>query len=163
MYPLSRDKGLDLQMAFGEGEAYVIADPMRLRQVLLNLVSNAIKFTRVGEIVVSIRETTLEHAPGWSISVSDTGPGISPDFLPHVFERFTQEDRLYNETQRGTGLGLSVSRELVTRMRGTIDVVSTLEEGSTFTVTLPRAETEQASQSMHPAVYERVYRTPERA
>ena len=140
LYPLSREKGLTLRTEWENVETMVVADQVRLRQVLLNLVSNAIKFTREGEIVLSVYECTLEDAPACAISVSDTGPGISEEFLPQLFERFTQEERLYNETQRGTGLGLSISRELITRMNGTIEVESVVGEGSTFTVTLPRAE-----------------------
>lgn len=146
VYPLTQEKGLAVYRHFDEKDVLVLADSTRLRQVLLNLVSNAVKFTREGEITLSATETTLEGAPAFAISVTDTGPGISGDFLPHLFDRFTQEKRLYNETQRGTGLGLSISRELMTRMNGTIEVESAVGVGSTFTIVLPRAILDEEEQ-----------------
>lgn len=143
LFPMARDKGLTLRADFGDVDMLVMADQQRLRQVLLNLVSNAVKFTESGEIVLTAREAELPSTPACAIMVTDTGPGISPDFIPLLFDRFTQEERLYNETQRGTGLGLTISRELVTKMGGTIEVESRLNEGSTFTLILPLAPAEE--------------------
>ena len=162
VYPLSRDKGLSIRRELTEGPEYVLADPVRLRQVLLNLISNAIKFTSSGEIVVSTHPAPLAGDPGRGISVSDTGPGISPDFLPQIFDRFTQEERLYNETQRGTGLGLSISRELITRMNGTIEVESVLNVGSTFTIILPLASDPTPAARPHVTPFDRAL-APSRA
>ena len=143
LFPMARDKGLTLRSDFGDVDMLVMADQQRLRQVLLNLVSNAVKFTQSGEIVLTAREAELPSGAACAIMVTDTGPGISPDFIPFLFDRFTQEERLYNETQRGTGLGLTISRELVTKMGGTIEVESRLNEGSTFTLILPLAPAEE--------------------
>ena len=138
--PLVRGSDVELRTEFPPEPRYVRADPIRIRQVMLNLVSNALKFTREGQVVLTTHERELDGRPAYAVAVSDTGPGISPDFLPHLFDRFTQEQRLYTETQRGTGLGLSISRELVVRMNGVIEVESTLGSGSVFAVVLPRAD-----------------------
>jgi signal transduction histidine kinase len=121
------DGGPDLQ---------VVCDPEKLRQVLLNLYSNALKFTPRGGSV-----TTRWRSVGSSveISVADTGTGIPQDRLEHVFEPFLQVDADLTRQQQGTGLGLAISRELSRGMGGEIRLTSTVGEGSTFVVTLPRA------------------------
>jgi signal transduction histidine kinase len=112
----------------------VQADPDALLQVLLNLLDNALKFTPPGRLVLV--------TAGWShgqvhISVRDSGPGIPPEVLPHIFERFFQEDS--TRTGTGTGLGLAIARTLVTAQGGTLQAESTPGIGSVFTVTLPGA------------------------
>ncbi|HYD45172.1 MAG TPA: histidine kinase dimerization/phospho-acceptor domain-containing protein, partial [Phenylobacterium sp.] len=116
LYPLARDKGLLLETRFEAAAPRVRADEQRLRQVLLNLVSNAIKFTEAGHVTLRTYEATLQGRRAVAIAVRDTGPGISPDFLPYLFERFTQEARVYASAPSGTGVGLTISRELVHRM-----------------------------------------------
>ncbi len=140
LYPLAREKNLtlDVQADLDDG-AMLIADPMRLRQVLLNLVANAIKFTERGAVRLRVAGGRLGDRDAVVFSVEDTGVGISPEFLPYLFDRFSQEARTYAQTQSGTGLGLYLTRELVERMNGTIGVESTPGEGSVFTVTLPSA------------------------
>ena len=101
---------------------------MRLRQVLLNLVGNAVKFTERGEVVVTA-------TPG-ELRVSDTGIGIAPDVLPRLFEPFSQGDASTTRRYGGTGLGLSISRQLVELMGGRLEASSTPGEGSTFVVKL---------------------------
>lgn len=140
LYPLARSRTLQFDVHLGSDVPPVRADMQRLRQVLLNLVSNAIKFTERGQITIRTYATTLHDGPAVAIAVRDTGPGISPEFMPHLFDRFTQEQRPAAASVPGTGIGLTISRELVARMDGEIRVESTLNVGSTFTVVLPRYE-----------------------
>ncbi len=116
----------------------LIGDPLRLRQVLLNLASNAVKFTERGEVVVSL-EPAVDPDGGTRLllKVRDTGIGIPPEKVEKVFEAFVQSD--VSDTRRfgGTGLGLTISRNIVTLMQGTIEVTSELGAGTTVKVDLP--------------------------
>src|SRR5262249_10300108 len=118
----------------------VRGDLERLQQVVWNLVSNAIKFTPAGgKVVVRIQQ----HDEHGKLSVSDSGEGNSPDFLPHVFNRFSQADGSYTRKHGGLGLGLAIVRHLVELHGGAVSVESAgLGLGSTFTVTLPLPRTE---------------------
>jgi len=118
-------------------------DPGRLRQVLLNLVNNALKFTSRGEVVLRSR---WDEATGLVIEVSDTGVGMSAAALRHIFEPFQQADSSTTRRFGGTGLGLAIVRSLCQAMGGTVTAVSSVNVGSTFTVTLPlRARGDQAA------------------
>jgi signal transduction histidine kinase/ActR/RegA family two-component response regulator len=121
---------------------WVFGDVNRLRQVLLNLLSNATKFTERGRIAFSATVQSLEdddaHAT-LTISVSDTGVGIPKDRLLRVFEPFTQADSSTTRRFGGTGLGLAISQHLIRLMGGTLRATSAAGEGSTFTITLPVA------------------------
>ncbi|MEZ6047065.1 MAG: response regulator [Planctomycetaceae bacterium] len=114
----------------------VLGDPHRLRQILINLVGNAIKFTSRGEVLLKVEllEETSEDCL-LQFSVKDTGIGIAPDKLDHIFNVFEQADTSTTRRFGGTGLGLSISRRLVDLMHGEIWVESQLDEGSTFTFT----------------------------
>ncbi|MGC4030748.1 MAG: ATP-binding protein [Tepidisphaeraceae bacterium] len=113
----------------------VTGDPHRLQQVLWNLLNNAIKFTPKGGKVTVILRRTGSYI---ELSVSDTGVGIPPDFLPHVFDRFRQADASYARNFGGLGLGLAIVRNLIELHGGTVSVVSPGEnQGTTFTITLP--------------------------
>jgi CheY-like chemotaxis protein/anti-sigma regulatory factor (Ser/Thr protein kinase) len=116
----------------------VLGDSDRLQQVVWNLVSNAVKFTPRGGRV----EVRIERAgEALHIRVSDTGQGISPDFLPHVFERFRQQDGTSRRVHGGLGLGLAIVKELVELHGGTVQAESPGEgQGTTITVTLPLPE-----------------------
>jgi CheY-like chemotaxis protein/nitrogen-specific signal transduction histidine kinase len=136
----TREKGLDFTVNDGcvNGRSF-IGDPTRIRQVLLNLVGNAIKFTDSGGIHMSF-ECEPHPAPGVEkiyIRVRDTGIGIPPDKVNTIFDKFTQADISINRRFGGTGLGLAITRALVQAMNGEINVESTLGEGATFTVCLP--------------------------
>jgi signal transduction histidine kinase/DNA-binding response OmpR family regulator len=111
----------------------LIGDPLRLRQVIVNLVGNAIKFTERGEVVVRVTNDVGENRPGvLRFAVSDTGIGIPTEKLGDIFERFTQVDGSTTRFYGGSGLGLAISKQLVELMRGTIWVDSVLGKGSTF-------------------------------
>lgn len=117
--------------------AIVIGDPTRLRQVLMNLVGNAIKFTEQGQVAVTVEAVAGDRV---RLTVSDTGIGIPSDKLPFIFENFTQGDATTTRKFGGTGLGLSICQRLVGMMDGSLHVTSTVGQGSTFecTVCLPR-------------------------
>ncbi|MDH5669747.1 MAG: PAS domain S-box protein [Nitrospira sp.] len=112
----------------------MMGDPTRLRQILVNLVGNALKFTQQGQVVLQAESAD----PGLiRLSISDTGIGIPADKLQSIFDCFTQADSSTTRQYGGTGLGLNISKQLTTLMEGTITVRSTSGQGSTFTVTLP--------------------------
>jgi signal transduction histidine kinase len=106
---------------------------MRLRQILLNLLSNACKFTKEGEVRLQARKDTE-----WvELSVADTGIGMTPEQQAKLFEEFTQADRTTAQRFGGTGLGLAITRKLARMMGGDVMVASELGKGSVFTVRLP--------------------------
>jgi CheY-like chemotaxis protein len=131
------EKGLELTLFTEEGiPDNLIGDPLRLGQVLLNLVSNAIKFTEAGEIVVSARPVPRSDDRVEVIfTVSDTGIGISRETIPRLFESFSQADGSTTRKFGGTGLGLAICKHLVELMGGTITVQSTPSQGTTFSFT----------------------------
>jgi signal transduction histidine kinase len=110
-------------------------DEKRIEQVVINLLSNAFKFTKEGSVRLNINTDSVEHT--WNIEVTDTGIGIPPHAINVIFEEFRQVDGSYSRAYKGSGLGLSITRNLVRMMGGKIAVKSVLESGSTFTVTLP--------------------------
>ncbi len=122
-------------------------DPLRIGQILNNLVSNAIKFTGEGEVRVSIDGLGAAGRDGVRLRVSDTGAGIAADKLPYLFEKFSQADGSNTRRYGGTGLGLAICRELAQLMRGKIEVESTEGEGSVFTVTIPAPRLEKSSET----------------
>jgi signal transduction histidine kinase/ActR/RegA family two-component response regulator len=132
--PAAYSKGLGFSRDIrGEIPGTIIADPLRLRQILLNLLSNAIKFTSSGSITVLISASgnTLQ------ISVADTGHGMTPQQCISAFESFSQADQTISRRFGGSGLGLSISRQLAALMGGALTCESTPGRGSTFTLTLP--------------------------
>ncbi len=137
--PAADEKGLhlDLEIAARMPE-FLRLDPARLRQILLNLLGNAIKFTKTGRVRV-----TLDAAPGAAdgvvlrLIVEDSGIGIAPEALPRLFERFAQADGSISRRYGGTGLGLAIVKRLLDLMDGTIEVDSRPGEGSRFVVRLP--------------------------
>jgi signal transduction histidine kinase len=134
--PLLEKKELHYELRVNDPSLLVSADPEKLRQILLNLLSNATKFTEPGgriTVSCSTKPTSV------SIAVKDTGAGIPADKLDRIFEPFVQLDSGRTRTHEGTGLGLSISRDLARLMGGDLNVESTFGTGSTFTLTLPRA------------------------
>lgn len=115
-----------------------IGDAFRIRQILNNLVGNAVKFTHQGGVRLRLRPMSHEGDRCWvEIAVEDTGIGIRPEQLERVFERFTQADSSLSRSYGGTGLGLAIARGLAARMGGTLDAHSELGHGSVFTLKIP--------------------------
>jgi signal transduction histidine kinase/ActR/RegA family two-component response regulator len=133
MMPIAAAKNVDVQVDVAIDE-YVVADPRRLEQVVLNLLSNAVKFTPTGGRV----DIRVARSGDWvEVTVADTGAGIDPAFLPHVFDRFRQGDTTTTRSVGGLGLGLFIARHLVEAQGGTIQVASEgRDRGATFTVRL---------------------------
>lgn len=133
--PLAQAKGLQLKID-GEGAPeQVFSDSLRLQQILINLLSNAIRYTEIGTIQVICQSLPDQK---WSVAVSDTGIGIAPEDRDHIFQPYSQA--VFNQGPRhkeGTGLGLAIVSRLVQLLQGEIQLVSQLGVGSTFTVILP--------------------------
>lgn len=132
-------KGLELDLAIApDVPPVLVGDEDRLRQVLLNLLNNAIKFTERGRVAVTVtRERCSASSETITFSVADTGIGLTEDQLKIVFDRFTQANRSISQRYGGTGLGLSISQRLVELMEGRISAVSRHGEGSTFSFSVP--------------------------
>jgi signal transduction histidine kinase len=139
--PRVQRKGLELTYEVDPSlPTTLFGDQVRLNQVLLNLVDNAIKFTDQGSIHVAVGNGGRSgDADTWTLQVRDTGRGISERELPYVFEEFRQGASVYGKQADGVGLGLAIARRLVSAMGGEIRVQSRLGAGSTFTVVLPTA------------------------
>ncbi|TXI05822.1 MAG: response regulator [Pseudorhodobacter sp.] len=144
LQPRAREKGIDLMIDFDMFlPTRYVGDPGRLRQVLTNLIGNAVKFTEQGHVLV--RVVGLEDEPGRQqlhVTVEDTGIGIAPENLDHVFGEFNQVESQSNRKFEGTGLGLAITQRLIDRMDGAVWVDSELGKGSCFgfRLTLPVAE-----------------------
>ncbi len=149
--PAADAKNVRIQKVMDTGVVTVAADPARMQQVVWNLVSNAIKFTPKGGRVQVRLERINSHI---EIAVSDTGVGIKPEFLPHVFERFRQADQTTTRQHSGLGLGLAIVRHLVDLHGGTVEAESTGEgHGATFIVRLPLVSVHQKTkrdERVHP-------------
>ena len=128
---LSSAKGLEFQVSSDQGSVYV--DKVRTRQILFNLVGNAIKFTEAGrvQLTVTVDENTAVF------EVCDTGNGIPADEYDSIFDAFYQIDSTATRRAGGTGMGLAISRSLAELQGGTLTVASTMGEGSCFSLTLP--------------------------
>jgi PAS domain S-box-containing protein len=133
LQPEADQKGLHLSAKLPDPPLILHTDPARLRRILLNLLSNAVKFTSCGEVELA----ACLDGDVLRLTVRDTGPGIPPEFLERIFDPFIQVDASETRTQSGTGLGLTITRELARLLGGTVSVVSTFGDGSTFTVELP--------------------------
>jgi CheY-like chemotaxis protein len=130
---LADAKGLALAVDLGEAAGTYRGDPTRVRQIVSNLISNAVKFTDRGEVRVSARV----EGEGLCLTVSDTGPGIPPEVLERLFEKFVQADSSTTRRFGGTGLGLAICRELAGLLGGTIRAESQNGRGAAFIVGLP--------------------------
>ena len=128
------EKGLALVVrTAGSVPARVLGDPSRLRQIVINLVGNAVKFTERGEVEVTIAGVPAGEHVAIEIAIRDTGIGIAPEDLPNLFQEFAQVDASISRRFGGTGLGLAISRKLARRMGGEVTVASRPGEGSIFT------------------------------
>jgi PAS domain S-box-containing protein len=146
--PTAETKGVRLEKVIDRLVGPVSGDPARLQQVLWNLLTNAIRFTPKGGKVRVLAEVMQSHV---EISVVDTGEGISPDFLPHLFERFSQADGSAKRKHRGLGLGLSIVKNLVEMHGGTVRANSRGEgQGATFIIQLPLRVAKSSEGEEHP-------------
>jgi len=137
----AREKGISLELAIDSDlPAHIFSDPSRLRQIVTNLVGNAIKFTEKGGVQVRLEHDETEGESRMLIKVIDSGIGMSDQQLSTIFEAFIQADASITRRFGGTGLGLSISRKLALAMNGDIVVSSTEGEGSTFMLTLPTGD-----------------------
>ena len=139
--PLLVQKNLDFQITVGHLlHENVVADGDRLQQILMNLLSNAIKYTQEGgtiRLAIEEHESMIDGRERYEFVISDNGIGMSADFIPHIFEPFSRaEDTRISKTQ-GTGLGMTITENIIHMMNGTIEVKSELGKGSEFTVSLP--------------------------
>jgi signal transduction histidine kinase/CheY-like chemotaxis protein len=150
VHPAAVAKRIDLRVDVAKGLGTVLGDPGRLQQVMWNLLSNAVKFTPSGGMVQVMLGRDAQDVV---IRVADSGIGIEPEFLPHVFDRFRQQDASITRKHGGLGLGLSIARQLVELHGGTIAVSSPgPHAGTTFTLRLPLAEPEVKAPRPEPAV-----------
>ncbi len=133
------EKGVRLAVGIDPGTpTELVGDAVRIRQILVNLVGNAVKFTPEGAVSVTVAwAPCAEDAERLSFTVKDTGVGIPPENLPHIFDAFSRIDGSVTRNYTGTGLGLSICRRLVTLMGGEIHAESTMGEGSSFRFTIP--------------------------
>ena len=135
MQPAARAKGIRIDVELEEPAGPLLGDPERIQQIVWNLVSNAVKFSRNGGLVTV---SVAKRDGGVRIAVKDTGQGIAPEFLPHVFERFRQGEGGTTRSKGGLGLGLAIVKHLIELHGGTIEVTSEGEgRGATFLVSLP--------------------------
>ncbi len=138
----AEERGLSLILDVEKSaKGLFIADGLRIRQVVMNLVGNALKFTAEGSVTIKVRV----EAEDIVIEVADTGVGIRPDRLDRIFERFTQADQSTTRRFGGSGLGLTICRLLAEKMGGRVEAKSTEGEGSTFIVHLPLKRADQGS------------------
>ena len=151
MQPLAQAKNIEWRVEIGDlRNRLVYADTLHINQVVINLITNAVKYTHEGGTItlkLEQKECVQEGTGMYSITVADTGIGMSKEFMENIFESFSREDRWEVGNQEGVGLGLTIAERLVKLMNGGITVSSELGKGSTFVVTLPLRlqKTEEAS------------------
>jgi signal transduction histidine kinase/ActR/RegA family two-component response regulator len=149
---MMRQKNLEFTQEIDVIHPYVLCDPIKLREVYINIISNAYKYTNEGgKVHMSLKELPCDRA-GYGLyqtTISDTGMGMSEDFLPHIFEEFSRENNTTDNKIEGTGLGMPIVKRLVELMEGTIEVSSVKGEGSTFVVTLPHKIVDRCNLNNH--------------
>jgi PAS domain S-box-containing protein len=134
----AQEKGIDLNIHIDTNTSqYWIGDPIRVGQILLNIVANAIKFTKVGSVKLHVSQIKQQDRDALEIVISDTGIGMNKEAINHLFDRFQQADDSTTRNFGGTGLGMSISKQLIEMMGGEIHIKSKINVGSNFTITLP--------------------------
>jgi signal transduction histidine kinase len=135
--PLVKQRNNTLVVECDSNLTSMYSDVMKVRQVLINLLGNACKFTENGQITLKVQLLSDHNGSNVIFKIMDTGIGIKPESLGTLFKAFTQEDNSTTRTYSGTGLGLSICQHMCILLGGDIDVQSTVGKGSCFTVTLP--------------------------
>ena len=135
MTVIAHEKGISLTLSNQVEAEFWQGDATRIRQVVINIVSNAIKFTKKGSVVIEVKQTN--NGNEILFDIEDTGIGMSQEHLSRLYERFEQADQKTSREFGGTGLGMAITRSLVNLLGGRIEVVSQLHKGSTFSVYLP--------------------------
>jgi len=135
----AQEKGLELIINYPPAmENHFLGDAGRMRQIITNMVGNAVKFTEAGHVLLNVKVTNFtETRANIEIEITDTGIGIEPEKLEHIFEKFTQADNSTTRVYGGTGLGLTISKRIVEHMGGNMTVNSVLGKGSTFIFNVP--------------------------
>ena len=142
----AKTKGLTLKLSIDKSlPTFIKSDDLRLRQILNNLLSNAIKFTEKGHVSLKVKHLIKENTPFIEFEVKDSGIGIPTEKLPHVFDKFYQVSEEIEIKYGGSGLGLTIVKEIIDRMNGRIDVKSKTGHGTTFTVLVPLKVSEAAA------------------
>ncbi len=137
-HSVAGEKKINLAFFSKEEKLEMDFDEDKIQKILLNLLSNAIKFTpEYGSVKIITSKESIEGRPYLSIEVKDTGKGISPEKLPHIFERFFQVDDTATRRHEGSGIGLALTKELVHTLKGNIEVTSQIQKGTVFKVILP--------------------------
>ena len=137
MTPIAQQNGNHLVLVSPQDLDFIRGDKLRIQQIVLNLLSNACKFTQQGKISVALNRHHRGSTPWVSVAVADEGRGVPSDQLERIFDEFSQVDDAATKPLQGTGLGLAICRRLCHLMGGEINVTSRLGHGSTFTVLLP--------------------------
>jgi PAS domain S-box-containing protein len=132
-WPLAKEKNLELNLNSGNDPVLIKSDKQRIHQVLLNLINNAIKYSEKGHIDVNC----FKEDDTITVEIKDTGIGIKKEDLQKIFDPFIQLENELTKTQKGSGLGLSVSRQLIRLLQGTLNVESSFGEGTKFTIKIP--------------------------
>jgi signal transduction histidine kinase/ABC-type amino acid transport substrate-binding protein/BarA-like signal transduction histidine kinase len=149
---MMKQKEIDFTRQVTVEHHYVYCDPIKLREVFINILSNAYKYTNSGGKVSMVLEEIPSDREGYAIyrtTISDTGNGMSKEFLPHIFEEFSRENNTTDNKIEGTGLGMPIVKRLVDLMDGTIIVESEKGKGSTFVVTIPHKIADRSSLTDH--------------
>jgi signal transduction histidine kinase/ActR/RegA family two-component response regulator len=149
---MMEQKGIDFRRQVRVEHHYVFCDPIKLREVFLNILSNAYKYTDRGGMVNMCLEEIPSDRVGYAIyqtTISDNGIGMAKEFLPHIFEEFSREQNTTDNKIEGTGLGMPIVKRLVEFMEGTITVTSEKGKGSTFVVTIPHRIADRADLINH--------------
>ena len=145
--PKAKTKGVIFKNALEKGLHDVwLGDPVRIKQIMTNLISNAVKFTEKGSVTVALSTKREDIGSSLILKVIDTGIGMDTEVIEGLFERFTQADSSTTRKYGGTGLGMTITKSLVELMNGTLSVDSELGKGTTFTVALPLEKGERAVQ-----------------
>lgn len=156
MLPIAISKEIFLNVELDKNVAKMwVGDPLRFQQIMVNLVSNALKFTTKGGVTVRFKEAKLGQVSGLEINITDTGIGMSQETLGSLFERFSQADSSITREYGGTGLGMSITHNLISLMGGNIKVASSEGKGTKFVVILPLQQSDrQENKEIEEVVYD---------